>query len=140
MTIQHQDHSKIAQSGHTIFTEQASCVLWEVSAQPETFEIPSFKIFGAKWNVGGVGGGRVEKRKWSVDQSTQVRRQEPGWPDLAKFRHFVKIYKVLAIFLRVYLVLGKSLNLLWQNLFPIGRNLYTLVTRWLDYISIFGQL
>ena len=43
------------------------------------------------------------------------------WPDLAKFGYFDKIYYVLGILLRVYLLFGKTLHLLWQNLYTIGR-------------------
>ena len=42
------------------------------------------------------------------------------WPDFTKFRHFGKILKSLAIFLRVHLVFVKILNLLQQIFHPIG--------------------
>ena len=41
-------------------------------------------------------------------------------PDLAKFRHLGIFLKSLAIILRVHLAFGKTLNLLWQNFYPIG--------------------
>ena len=41
------------------------------------------------------------------------------WPDLAKFRHFGTIMKELGNFLRVFLVFGKMLSLLWQKCFAI---------------------
>ena len=37
------------------------------------------------------------------------------WPDLSKFRHFGNILWIVVKWLRVYSLLGKSLNLLWQN-------------------------
>ena len=43
------------------------------------------------------------------------------WPDLAKFRHFGKIFKVLGNFSRIHLLFGKILNLLWQILCAIGQ-------------------
>ena len=39
----------------------------------------------------------------------------PVWPDLAKFRHFANILKDFGNFWRALLILGKILNLLWQN-------------------------
>ena len=54
------------------------------------------------------------------------------WPDLAKFRHFVKtyfdfgnilmVYLVFGNILMVYLVFVKILNLLWQKFYSIGLN------------------
>ena len=37
------------------------------------------------------------------------------WPDLTKFRHFAQFLKLFANLLRVYSVLGKISNLLWQT-------------------------
>ena len=45
----------------------------------------------------------------------------PVWPDLAKFRHFGTILKVLGKFLRVCLVFGKILILLWKECYAIGQ-------------------
>ena len=45
----------------------------------------------------------------------------PVLPDLAKFRHFGKNVKVFGNFSKVYLVFGKLLKLLWQNLNGIGQ-------------------
>ena len=44
-----------------------------------------------------------------------------GWPDLAKFRHFDTILKVLGKCLRVYLVFSEILILLWQKWITIGQ-------------------
>ena len=38
------------------------------------------------------------------------------WPDLAKFCHLDKLWKILRKLLRVYFVFGKILNLLWHFL------------------------
>ena len=43
------------------------------------------------------------------------------WPDLAKFRHLGKLYQILGKLLRVCLVLGKFLNLLWQYFYEFGQ-------------------
>ena len=43
------------------------------------------------------------------------------WPDLSKFRHISTLFKVLGNFLRVYLVFGKIMILLWQKCFTIGQ-------------------
>ena len=40
----------------------------------------------------------------------------PVWPDLTKFRHFGTILKVLGKLLKLYLVFGKILILLWQKI------------------------
>ena len=45
----------------------------------------------------------------------------PVWPDLAKFRHFGYILKVLGDNVSVYLVLGKNLKLLWSTFYAIGQ-------------------
>ena len=45
----------------------------------------------------------------------------PLWPDLAKFRHFGNILKVLGDYMKVYLVLSKNLNLLWATFYAIGQ-------------------
>ena len=45
----------------------------------------------------------------------------PVWPDLAKFRHFGNILKVLGNYVRAYLVLGKNLNLRWSTFYAIGQ-------------------
>ena len=42
-------------------------------------------------------------------------------PDLAKFRHFGNILKVLGNYVRAYLVLGKNLNLRWSTFYAIGQ-------------------
>ena len=52
------------------------------------------------------------------------------WPDLAKFHHFGKIFKVLGNFSRAYLLFGKILNLLWQILYTFGQ----------IFIDIHGQM
>ena len=44
----------------------------------------------------------------------------PVWPDLAKFRHFVKSLQVFGNFLTVYFLFGKMLSLLWQICDIIG--------------------
>ena len=49
-----------------------------------------------------------------VLMSCFVRLPPSVWPDMAKFRHFGKIFKVLGKILRVYLVFGKILKLIWQ--------------------------
>ena len=46
---------------------------------------------------------------------------QPMWPDLAKFRHFGKIFKVFGNFSRLYLLFGKILSLLWPILFTFGQ-------------------
>ena len=43
------------------------------------------------------------------------------WPDLATFRHFGTILKVLGKYLKVYLVLGNVLLLFKQKCFTIGQ-------------------
>ena len=43
------------------------------------------------------------------------------WPDLAKFRHFGKIFNAFGNFLRVYLVFGKILDQLCQILYTTGQ-------------------
>ena len=43
------------------------------------------------------------------------------WPDLAKFRHFGKIFEVLGNFSGVYLLFGKIFSLLWHNLYTFGQ-------------------
>ena len=45
----------------------------------------------------------------------------PVWPDLAKFRHFGTILKVLGAFLMAQLVFGKILMLLLLKFFTIGQ-------------------
>ena len=47
--------------------------------------------------------------------SSSLLNRQTVWPDLAKFRHFGKKFNRLWQFCRAYLVLGKILNLLWQN-------------------------
>ena len=47
--------------------------------------------------------------KWSLQD-----RPQAVWPDLAKFRHFGKSFKVFCNFKKLYLLLGNILNLLWQ--------------------------
>ena len=42
------------------------------------------------------------------------------WPDLVKFHHFAKILRVVGKILKVYLVFGKIMKLLWQILNAIG--------------------
>ena len=58
------------------------------------------------------GGNRVN----STDMMKATGRREATtvWPDLAKFRQFGKIFKVLGNFLRVYLLFGNILDQLWQ--------------------------
>ena len=41
--------------------------------------------------------------------------------DLAKFRHFGNILKLLEYFYRVYFVFGKILNILWVIFYAIGQ-------------------
>ena len=43
-------------------------------------------------------------------------------PDLAKFRYFGNILKVLGNYVRAYLVLGKNLNLLWSTFYATYAN------------------
>ena len=43
------------------------------------------------------------------------------WPDLAEFRHFGNILKVLSDYARAYLALGNNLNLLWSTFYAIGQ-------------------
>ena len=57
----------------------------------------------------------VNDLRTSDDESEALR------PDLAKFRHSGTILKVLGKFLRVYLVFGKMLILLWQKCNDIGQ-------------------
>ena len=45
----------------------------------------------------------------------------PVWPDLAKFRHFGTILKVLGKFLQVYLVFSKMWIFLWQKMLLLGK-------------------
>ena len=45
----------------------------------------------------------------------------PVWPDLAKFHHFGKYFKIFCNKFKVYLVLGKCFNSLWHNLFAFGQ-------------------
>ena len=56
-----------------------------------------------------------------IDRSFDLSRRRdstwPVWPDLAKFRHFGKVFSK---FLRVYYLFGKILSLLWQNCDIIG--------------------
>ena len=47
-------------------------------------------------------------------------RHQAGWPDLAKFRHFYKIFKVLGYFLSISFLFGIILDQLWQILYAIG--------------------
>ena len=46
---------------------------------------------------------------------------EKVWPDIARFRHFGEIFKVLGNYSRVYFLLGTILNLLSQILCTFGR-------------------
>ena len=63
----------------------------------------------------------IERRNPKLKQlETSVFVQSPVWPDLAKIRHFCKILKVFGNILRVYLIFGIILNLLWQILNAIG--------------------
>ena len=64
----------------------------------------------------------LRAEEWSVECTV--------WPDLAKFRHFGKILKAVGNFERAYLVLGKSLNLLWQILNDF----------WQTFIGLKGQI
>ena len=58
---------------------------------------------------------RPLRNLWGKFDSTQVHKsQEPVWPELAKFRHFSKLSKILDKLLSDYFVFGKKLNLLWQ--------------------------
>ena len=52
---------------------------------------------------------------------TVLPMSQSVWPDLAKFRHFGTILKVLGKILRDYLIFGKILILLWQKCFTIGQ-------------------
>ena len=62
--------------------------------------------------------GEIIERRFFRNQNNLVQSHwtRPVWPDLAKFHHFGNS-------LRVYFVLGKILNLIWQN-FMILDNFY----------------
>ena len=51
----------------------------------------------------------------------QKVQTETAWSDLAKFCHFGEVFKLLANLLRVYLIIGKILNPLWQNYLLLGK-------------------
>ena len=54
-------------------------------------------------------------------EDTQYDGSTPVCPDLAKFHHVGKLLKVLGNLLRVYLRVGKMLDLLWHILYAIGQ-------------------
>ena len=52
---------------------------------------------------------------------SRIMRSGSEWRDLTKLCHFGTIIKVLGKFLKVYLVFGKMLILLWQKCYAVGQ-------------------
>ena len=69
---------------------------------------------------------RPTKSSFSSTQCKRLRRDlligSPAvWPDLAKIRHFGHRLTISCKLLRIYLVFGNILNLLWQNVYVLGK-------------------
>ena len=82
------------------------------------------------------------KWRWFEQTFTRVtiERIQPVWPDWVQFCRFAKISKVFGYFLRVYLVFGKMLDLLWLIFYAFVQiSLSTMAKYWITKTAIWSH-